>query len=369
MSRTLPSPRSTVSLSLAAFALLAGTFAAACSDPPQPSGFEEGEETDGVDGPSGPLGGKDDGPSSQTPGEFESCATSSAEATLKPIHLVFMFDKSGSMVAGGSPKWSSAKAASKAFFESQQSAGLNASLAFFPANGNQCSAGSYAPAIPTTALPSTSFGSALDAQDPDGDTPTYVALQGAIDYAQGLLQNQAKDGRVAIVLVTDGMPDSNCSGSSIPSVKQLAASVAQTIPTYVIGVGDQLANLGEIAVGGGTQNAHIVPVNNPGQIQQDFTKAIETIKGSAMTCDYKIPTPSNGDKLDHTKVNVVYTPTGSAAETLSYNPTCTNGPGWRYDNEAAPTQIILCGTSCDNVKAKPGKVDVLFGCATKGGVN
>ncbi len=144
------------------------------------------------------------------------------------------------------------------------------------------------------ALPSTSFGAQLDSQTPGGGTPTYQAMQGAISYAQSVASGEGKDGSVAIVLVTDGLPEADCNNTSVSQVKALAASVSATIPTYVIGVGDALTNLNDIAVGGGTKSALVVSQTNAAQIQADITKAINQIKASALTCDYKIPAAPSG---------------------------------------------------------------------------
>ncbi|MDB4936080.1 MAG: hypothetical protein JWP87_3052 [Labilithrix sp.] len=316
------------------------------------------------DGSSGTIGGNGAKPENN---DLAACATQSATAEARPVYLVFMFDKSGSMVKNGSPKWASATAASKAFFESQDSKGISASLSYFPDDVQSCNSGDYStPEVPLTALPSTSFGQNLDNQDPNGGTPTKAALQGAITYAQQVGAGQGKDGKVAVVLVTDGVPE-GCGDNSIGNISALAAGVAATIPTYVIGVGDQLTNLNDIAAGGGTKSALIVSVNNPAQIQADFTKAINQIKASALTCDYKIPAAPAGETFDRSKVNVQHTPTGGTAGTLTYNQSCAGGTGWQYDDANNPTRILLCNASCDGVKAKSGKVDILFGCATQTG--
>jgi von Willebrand factor type A domain len=316
---------------------------------------------------SGSLGDGDGDGDGNGNGDPAACATSSAVAEPTPIYLVFMYDKSGSMVNDNSPKWSSSKTATKAFFESPQSKGISASLSYFPQSGTSCNANDYTtPQIPMTALPATTFGANLDAQDPNGGTPTRAALEGAISYAQSVASGQGKDGKVAIVLVTDGFPE-GCSGNSIANVKALAAGVAATIPTYVIGVGDQLTSLNEIAIGGGTNSALIVSTSDPDKIKTDFTKAIEQIKSASLSCEYKIPPPPAGQTFDRTKVNVQFTPTGGAAAApYQYNQDCTGGTGWRYDDANNPTQVIICGTTCDEVKGKDGKLDILFGCATKG---
>ena len=96
-----------------------------------------------------------------TGGDLATCATQTATAEARPVYLVFMFDKSGSMTAGGSPKWSSSKAATKAFFESADSKGISASLSFFPdqTNNYSCNSSAYrTPNVAMAALPNTALG-------------------------------------------------------------------------------------------------------------------------------------------------------------------------------------------------------------------
>jgi hypothetical protein len=132
----------------------------------------------------------------------------------------------------------------------------------------------------------------------------------------------------------------------------------------VVGVGDLLDNLNSVASAGGTNSAFVVSVGDPQQTQQDLTKAINQIRAAALTCDYGIPAPPQGQTLDPSKVNVQYTPSGGAATPLQHNPSCNGGTGWKYDDEQNPKRILACDGTCNDIKAKSGKVDVVFGCAT-----
>ena len=58
------------------------------------------------------------------------CATASEEATLVPVNMIIMFDRSGSM--DQSNKWPNATSALTAFFEDPGTAGLRIALRFFP---------------------------------------------------------------------------------------------------------------------------------------------------------------------------------------------------------------------------------------------
>lgn len=349
-----------------------GTVLFACeSTSSKPATSTFGNDAEGDAGAAGAVGvlGTPEPDTNAAAADFQTCATAEATVESRPIYLVFMFDKSGSMVADNSPKWNSAKAASKAFFTAPESAGVNASLTFFPDQLDYtCGPDVYAkPTVAMKALPSNDFGASLDAQFPNGGTPTHDALDGAIHYAQTVAANEGKDGKVAVVLVTDGLPESDCVGNSVPAVAALASSVAQTVPTYVIGVGDELTSLTEIAAGGGTKSAFIVNTNAPEQIQTDFLAAINAIKLSAFSCDYAVPTPPSGQQLNKDQVDVVHLPADRTVATdqdkLTYNPTCKGGAGWHYDDAEAPKRIELCNASCDDAKSRPGKLQVRFGCA------
>jgi len=330
---------------------------------------------DGTTFPNGGNGNGDGGGSGNNPGfnvdsgssgsngDLSKCATSSATPTPVPVSLVFMFDKSGSM--GQDSKWTSCKSGLTSFFADPASAGLSASLQFFPLS-NECNVPTYAaPAVAMRALPdATSFANSINANSPNGGTPTLPALTGAIEYAQSVQKANPAD-KVAVVLVTDGEP--NDCNSSVGNVSSEAASASATIPTFVIGIGNA-GNLDQIAQSGGTTKATIVSTNNPQQTAQDFQTALNAIRGLTLACEYQIPPPPQGETFDESKVNVVYTPTNAGPQTLTYNQSCTGGTGWHYDDLNNPKKIVLCSSTCDSVQQKSGKIDIVLGCATSGGI-
>ena len=132
-----------------------------------------------------------------------------------------------------------------------------------------------------------------------------------------------------------------------------------------MGVGDSLANLNQIALGGGTKQAFLVSVGDPLKTQSELSAAIGTIRVSALSCDYRIPKAPDGQTFDARKVNVQYTPRSGAAKVLDYNQACAAGTGWRYDDANRPTRVIACDATCDTIKNNGSKVDIVFGCATQ----
>lgn len=165
-------------------------------------------------------------------------------------------------------------------------------------------------------------------------------------------------------MVTDGIPEVCSDKGDVGPASLVAALNSSSVPTYVVGVGDSLANLNQIAASGGTKQAFVVSTGDPTQTQQDLSTAIKAIKTSALTCDYKIPAPPSGQTLDPTKVNVQYTPSSGTAAVIAYDPTCASGTGWHYDDANNPSRVIACDSTCDSIKSDAGKVDIVFGCTT-----
>jgi hypothetical protein len=162
-----------------------------------------------------------------------------------------------------------------------------------------------------------------------------------------------------------------------------ASAPGGSVLTFVIGVGQfpssnaqsfDPAFLGNLALAGGgapaacnaneTQsNANLcyfeidpTQSTGPGQLQQQFTQALETIRGQVLTCSFALQTTGLGT-IDPSRVNVQVdgqtVPQGAA-------------DGWTYDDPQAPTAIVLHGQACDSVKSDPkADVSIVVGCATQ----
>ena len=97
--------------------------------------------------------------------------------------------------------------------------------------------------------------------------------------------------------------------------------------------------------------------------------AASVVRGSAIACNVAIPTPPGGMVFQAGRVNVLLRGTSATSVVGHVNDTAscdaTRG-GWFYDVNAAPTQIILCPTSCmhaQSVVVGTGTgLDVQFGC-------
>ncbi|MFO0662473.1 MAG: vWA domain-containing protein [Polyangiaceae bacterium] len=318
-------------------------------------------------------------------GTNSACVSSVAEAALQPANLVFMYDKSGSM---GDPKtgfdpakrWLPVNSGMRQFFTAAGSKSLNASLQFFPSDGDLEAVCAYPYATPKVALSpladSSPFLAAIDAETPSGGTPTVPALQGAVTYAKQIKTNRPGQ-NVAIVLVTDGEPgfwndssksvEPGCSGNTVAEASSVAADAfAAGIPVHVIGVGPSLANLNAVASSGGTNAAQMIDVGDPGQTTATFLSSLNAIRKQAVSCNFSIPPAPEGKQLDFNAVNVVLTDTNGKENVLYYSKDCSRADGWHYDNAAAPTEILLCTNACSTAQsAANAKVAVALGCKTQ----
>jgi len=306
-------------------------------------------------------------------GSEEVCATATAAATLEPVYLGFAFDVSGSMGKGDYPwhdatlKWDPVVAATRGFFEDPASTGIMASLTAFPIDADEderCDPESYAsPDVAMTELPSATFGAALDTireGDWRGGTPTLAVVEAVLEELDAYRVEHP--GRYALVLVTDGYPQS-CDDDSIESVEEVVRAAAADIPTYVIGVKnpplvdddgeaapDTVTNLGGVAEAGGTETAFIIDTGDAARTSLDFQAAIEKIRGAAVACNLQIPMPPDRRKFEKDRV-VVSTTSGTTTTELTYDASCAAAGAWHYDDVDAPTEVVLCPTTCATVQS------------------
>src|SRR5262249_28066073 len=139
-------------------------------------------------------------------------------------------------------------------------------------------------------------------------TPTSAALTGGLAYTKGFASANAGHA-VVLVLATDGLP-TRCPPYDGAGIAGIAGGGLPAVKTFVIGVfatgfaAAGKANLDAIAKAGGTNQALIVSTS--GNVTADFQKAMDQIRGAALPCDYKIPTPASGTP-DFGHLNVKFT--------------------------------------------------------------
>ncbi len=247
--------------------------------------------------------------------------------------------------------------------------------------GDSCATADYAtPAVAIAPLPGVAamVTGSLASHQPNGNTPTSAALQGAINEAKSFAT--ANPGHTVVaVLATDGIPD-ECTPNDIPGIAQLAAAGLNgnpSVKTFTIGVfapngiAQGTSALNQIATAGGTGHAFII--NSTAQnVEQQFAAALNSIRGASLPCQYALPVPEAG-LPDFAKVNVEFTSGTGAGVTVPYvesaaqcNPSTG---GWYYDVDPAeggtPKAILACSATCSTLKADvKGSIGVVLGCQT-----
>jgi hypothetical protein len=353
------------------------------------------------------------------------CAGSTTVAQVVPLDLFIMLDQSTSMSTkvgmGMETRWTAVTKAITNFVQQPEANGIGVGLNYF---GNierntacppsvlckmdgECQAG-CGPCVPYAG---TRFckGSIVDECDlakyskaevaiaplpgnaqpildslarhgPSAGTPTSAALQGAVNFCSQWATDHA-DHVVVAVFVTDGEPMlCDLNPANIQQIAATAFSATPSIRTFVIGVGAAVTGadagrfnpganarqlLNGIASSGGTMQAFMV---DDADVNRQFVEALNKIRGTALQCAYTLP-DSMGRMIDIKKVNVRYTPGGSTTSEVipkvANEADCAMRDGWYYDNEAAPTRIIVCPATCDRFsRDTKGKVEIEVGCAT-----
>jgi len=365
--------------------LLAGGLSGCGSNStPVGSGFRDGSLVDG--GPDGdattslPSGDSSMLRSDSSGGKMEACAASTATASVLPLDMYILLDRSGSMADNGS--WTQEVMALNNFIYDSHSNGLGVGLQYLPLP-DLCSPSAYAdPAVPIALLPNNqgALATSLSASRPFGGTPTVPALEGAIQLAKAR-QKSNPDRDIVIVLSTDGLPDtSTCAyagDGGLPNdtdnaiaLLQAAASSVPPIKTFVIGIGNQTSLFDTFATAGGTTPIYVGTgdAGTTADIETPLIAALAAIRSNALPCEYTIPQASSG-AIDFGEVNVTFKPTpGSSAEQPFYgvsSPSActTTSLDWYYDDPNNPKHIDLCPNACTAVKASTqGTVNVAYGC-------
>jgi len=313
--------------------------------------------------------------------EGEVCAAVAGESELRRVYLAFALDVSASMGSNETLfnlKWQPVIQASQAFFSEADSAGLSASLTFFPGENSAtvCSDAAYGvPSVPQTLLPSSAFSNAISALGLTANgrwrtsTPSLAAFNGTAASLAAIADVSPRALR-AVVLVTDGVPQ-GCSADGNDLPRLVEAVRASGILTFVVGVGnppssgavDNLANLNAVAEAGGTDHAFIVETGDAARTEADFKAVIDGIRGLSIPCNIEIPLPPAGAQFIPERINLTYASAGGAAVALRYDPECRSENSWHYDDPDAPVTIVLCEDTCGAAQRDvSARLSIEFGC-------
>ena len=328
----------------------------------QDASSQDAPEQDVSDDTSGDVSFQYDGAG----GDADACAVTVVEALPPPLAMYMILDRSGSMTFAN--KWETAVVGITQFVQASGAVGAKVALQFFPLDvGHDCAGGAYAtPAVAMGALPGNAQAiiDALQATSPEGiTTPMEGALNGLSQFCStyGAVLPGAEE-KVVALLVTDGMPDGDCANDPTDLAAIAAAAWTSTppVPTYVMGMsGADFSVLGKIAEAGGTDAAYSVTTGGSAA----FLSVLEEIRADAVGCSYAVPKPDGGT-VDIDQIEVTFEPSGGGPQDV---PRVADGDacgiGWHFDDNASPSTIELCPSTCNLVKADAqSRVQISLGC-------
>ena len=332
----------------------------------------------------------------------DACATSTEPTSALPSVLQLVVDTSGSMdwppgwapktpddsKPPGATKWEITRdALAEAVAALPADTALGAS--FFPnveQEGSTCLLDHEASPIELLGKKGSNARAAWEAALADvvpvGATPTH----GAYRFGLSQLESSPLPGNKFVLLITDGTPtctlkcectEGNLPVDSQPLIAEVAAALKDGVRTFVIGspgseevrdVLSQIASAGGTAKQGcsdsGPSYCHFDMTREP-DLASGLAQALDQIAIDLRSCEYPIPTPPSGEKLDPNLVNVLYTPKpGAESITIARDASASDcSDGWQYSSDGR--SIVLCGATCTRTQTeKTGSVEILFGCRT-----
>lgn len=354
---------------------------------------DSGDDGDSLDigGSEGVTGSPDIDGCTDSYADTNGCVGETYEGESVPLDIYIMFDQSLSMdciieaeqpwqqdqccgtACGIVPRIDPVREAVAQFLTDERSSGISVGMGFFgnlPVGSTSCDPDDYSdPAVEIDRLPDHAD-AVLDVLydvAPTGETPTGAAIRGACNYV-GAWHAQQPSHKKVILLVTDGIPEAP-SSSCNPTIEDAASAAEEcfsgspAVPTYVLGVGQALGNLDDIAAAGGTEEAYLVDAD----VEQSVLAALNAIRADAVIpCTLSIPQPSGGGTIDYGHVNIGICDAGGGdlhTYFVEQESDCDNG-AWYYEDTSDGRVIQLCDATCDTVSSAGATLFFSVGCET-----
>jgi hypothetical protein len=292
-------------------------------------------------------------------------ACGSVVGLLQPLQpdVLLVLDKSGSMSnepdgttcqggCGAKSKWAQVTTALDQVVGT--AASVNWGLKLFATSSSGCDVDDGVE-VPVGPLNAAVIRSTIANAKLGSHTPTRLAESSGAAYLATLTDTRPK----YLLLATDGLPNCDPANSSTtaddsPGAEQAVAdALAAGFPTFVIGIGDTMAEttLQQLALKGGVPQPGTVAAYYQVGDTASLVAALGRILGS-VSCVFTLPAPGSHESTEDIVVlsNGVVFP----RDTAHMN-------GWDYTS--GTTQIQIFGPTCDAVMAgKVGNVSVQFIC-------
>jgi hypothetical protein len=202
--------------------------------------------------------------------------------------------------------------------------------------------------VPFNALNQSSFQTAVTALSPSAaGPPTSAAYDGMIATATPYTSSLVylNDTHISVLVLASDVATAGCN----PSVTTLAAAAANAlamtkIRTYVIGIGVPSSTTSTIAAAGGGQAFNLVANSSLGT---NLAATLNSIRQNLFPCSFALPAPGLFDPTNPYLAYISGMPPTAAVQTQVANlAACPPTGGYYYDNNANPTQVLLCPNLC-----------------------
>lgn len=394
-----------------------GSSTSAASATASGSGGTTGSSANAASGVTATASGGIDLPDASGDGGFEDCEADVSMAQGVGLDMYIVFDRSISMQDGDcdgdctgvpdgavegdcpidlaaapatSSKWCLATNALAQFFTTPTQLDVRVAFQFMSPDGTNDDTCGAVPENPHGTAAVDFVQLPVDALQPlvttlGDETPEFggTRIESALNGIAMYTSANADPMRKTIgVLITDGVPQFGCSEDD-DELAQIAADhlMATEIPTFFIGMtGASYARLETMAetAGGpehgpdycdaGDDTCHYWTVGDGDPAA--FGEVLAAIQDSVIIpCEYAIPEPMGGQKVNPELVAVTYDDASGAepagiskvADEASCDPTLG---GWYFDNPMEPTAVRLCPVNCTTVGSAPSgaAVQIRYGC-------
>jgi hypothetical protein len=269
--------------------------------------------------------------------------------------------------------WEFATGGLRAFVQDPRSQGTGVGLRYY---GTECDPDPYdtRPTVEVDLLPQNQAALTAATEMPLtlNASPMQPALEGGIRHQKKREMNDPESKQV-VVLLTDGFTqDFTCSYTEqdIEDTATAGFNGTPQIETYVIGFGVPSTNvpiaddiiarfvpLDSIASAGGTRSADKLALGGDTSVMNE---ALQKVRREAQPCQYLVP-----HELDPSLLSLALVPGGELPR-VDDAAKCGLLPGYWFDDNNAPTAMVLCPTSCLPLQQNDSQTAVLSaGCPPK----
>jgi hypothetical protein len=372
-----------------AWSVLGGCSASSGSDASGGSGNAGGGNGGSAAGGSGNGGSGgldlDSGSGGTTLGDGQACESQSqtADNKVRPVDVIFAVDTSDSMVN----ELQQVEAHVNNFVNAITNVGIDVHVVLIARPGNPTDGTLFNPDPGICLDPPLATGTCPGGSKPplyqhvEDGVGSNNALDKFIDdypqYKQTLRQDAVK---YFAVVSDDNATDGpiNSAGAFVQAVNSLDPGWFDTWKFFGIFC---TGSCGVLLACAATGSVYIDLVSQTGGVagdlcgnNQNFQPVFDqmsqaVVAGKSIDCAWNIPPAPAGQKFQQGLVNVNYIPGGSGSAQPIYHvdtaADCGASGGWYYDDNANPTQVLVCPSTCSAIQANPtARVDVLFGCQT-----